>query len=162
VPDLSLDQRNRLLAVIDRIIPADQDPGALDLGADRYVVQQLAGEAMEFAQDILAGLDAIDLAAHLCFGSAFKSLAPADKDALLIDIEEQPWFLALAELVAEGFYADPANGGNLGARSWDMIGYQHRLPDGPSGAAVAASATSAVMRRGWPYPPDRPPPTTPK
>jgi hypothetical protein len=31
--------------VIDRIVPRDEDPGALDLGTDRFVRAQLDGEA---------------------------------------------------------------------------------------------------------------------
>jgi hypothetical protein len=157
VPDISAEQRHRLRAVIDRIIPADQDPGALDLGADRYVFAQLAGEASEFLEDILAGLEALELAAGLRSGATFEALPPQQKDAVLADIEKQPWFLGLAELTMEGFYADPGNGGNLDARSWSMLGYEHRLPDGPSGKTDAAAAkTSGVLRRDWPYPPDDP------
>ena len=48
-------------------------------------------------------------------------------------VEHARWFAALVELTAEGFWADPGNGGNRDARSWDIIGYRHRLPDGPSG-----------------------------
>lgn len=158
--DLSKYQLARLRAVIDRIIPADQDPGALDLGADDYVAAQLAGEAREFAEDIFAGLEALDLAGRVNYQAAFAALPPPQQDALLSAVEMQPWFLALAELTAEGFYADPANGGNRGARSWAMIGYEHRLPDGPSGRVDAALAkTSAELRRAWPYP--DPTPTTP-
>jgi hypothetical protein len=157
VHEITPDQRFRLRAVIDRIIPADQDPGALELGTDHYVLSQLSGEAVEFLEDILAGLDALDLAARLRFGRLFAGLPDGEKDALLGEIEKQPWFLALAELTAEGFYADPANGGNLGARSWQMIGYEHRLPDGPSGREGAAAAkTSGILNRDWPYPPDDP------
>jgi hypothetical protein len=159
VPDFSSDQRSRLCAVIDRIIPTDQDPGALDLGADRYVLAQLAEEAAEFAGEIAVGLDALDLAGGLQFGAPFQALPPEQQDTLLAQFEQQPWFLELAELTAEGFYADPANGGNRDARSWAMIGYEHRLPDGPSGReASVAARTSATRQRHWPYPPDDPAP----
>ena len=45
----------------------------------------------------------------------------------------EPWSKALVELTAEGVYADPDNGGNRDAAAWAMIGYEHRLPEGPSG-----------------------------
>jgi hypothetical protein len=38
----------------------------------------------------------------------------------------------MVDLAAEGFYADPANGGNRDAASWRMIGYDPRLPANPT------------------------------
>jgi hypothetical protein len=38
----------------------------------------------------------------------------------------------LIDLAAEGFYADPANGGNRDGASWRMIGYDPLLPARPS------------------------------
>jgi Gluconate 2-dehydrogenase subunit 3 len=136
-----------LRVVVDRIIPADEDPGALALGTDRYVMAQLGGEAVVWAEDIAAGLAGLEALARLDFGQPFEELAEADKDRLIEVVEQQPWFGALAELAAEGFYADPGNGGNLEARSWAMIGYEHRLPDGPSGPSAAAALSSAISRR---------------
>lgn len=122
-----------LRAVLDRIIPADQDPGATDLGTDRYVLVQLAGDAAEQADPVRRGLAELAAQAEREDGRAFPTLGPDRQDALLAGVEATAWFRALAELAAEGYYADPDNGGNAGARSWRMIGYEHRLPDGPSG-----------------------------
>ncbi|MDB5587169.1 MAG: hypothetical protein JWP26_2139 [Devosia sp.] len=121
-----------LRAVIGRIIPADQDPGALDLGADNYVIARLL-ENEPLSQSIQHGLVQLDTAAHRRFGSAFNQLPPSEQDKLITLDQHTKWFAALAELTAEGFYADPANGGNRDALSWRMIGYEHRLPDGPNG-----------------------------
>jgi choline dehydrogenase-like flavoprotein len=44
--------------------------------------------------------------------------------------------MRLVELVAEGVYADPGNGGNPDAASWRMVGYEHRMPEGPTGPAA--------------------------
>ena len=121
--------RDLLRAVIDRVIPRDADPGALDLGTDNYVVAQLAGEAAGQREVIEAGLAALP--------AGFAASSEADRDAALAAVASEPWFIALSELVAEGFYADPGNGGNSGARSWQMIGYEHRLPDGPDGPPPA-------------------------
>jgi hypothetical protein len=48
-------------------------------------------------------------------------------------IADELWFGALVMPTSEGVYADPGNGGNVGAASWAMIGYRHGLPEGPSG-----------------------------
>lgn len=121
--------RATLRAILDRIIPQDEDPGATDLGVDDYVLAQLAGDARTEAESIRAGVKAVLLAS----ARRFPSLGPMGQDGILAQFETQPWFRVLCELAAEGFYADPGNGGNRDARSWAMIGYQHRLPEGPSG-----------------------------
>jgi Gluconate 2-dehydrogenase subunit 3 len=115
---------NLLRAVLDTIIPRDQDPGATDLGVDRYALHQLGADRRDQTPGIAAGLAALA-------AKNFATLdAPAQIDALKA-IEHEPWFVNLAELAAEGYYADPENGGNAGAASWTMIGYQPRLPKPP-------------------------------
>jgi Gluconate 2-dehydrogenase subunit 3 len=121
-----------LRAVIGRIIPSDQDPGALDLGTDRFVLKHLAADHV-LAAAIRQGLESLDAEALAKFRKRFVALAAEEQDELLRSIEHLSWFIDLAELTAEGFYADPGNGGNENALSWRMIGYQHRLPDGPNG-----------------------------
>jgi Gluconate 2-dehydrogenase subunit 3 len=121
VPDPDL-----LDAVIDRIIPADDDPGALALGTPAYVRARLA-EDPALAREIAAGMSSL---------TNFAALDPAGRDAALRAVEESDWFRQLVELTAEGFWADPGNGGNRDARSWAMIGYRHGLPEGPSGPSA--------------------------
>jgi hypothetical protein len=116
-----------LVVVVDRIVPADADPGVLVLGGERYIRGWLDREAADRVL-IMAGLETL-AAAH----PDFTGLSPEARNAALVAVEGEPWFQRLVLLVSEGFYADPANGGNDGAGSWAMIGYQHRLPEGPSG-----------------------------
>lgn len=123
-------ERAQLGPVVDLIIPRDSDPGALDLGTLDFVVELLGAEARD-AELIARGLDALDAKAK---GGKFAALAPDEQLALLDAVENEPWFDRLVTITSEGFYADPDNGGNAGARSWEMIGYRHGLPDGPSGA----------------------------
>jgi hypothetical protein len=121
-----------LRAVIDRIVPADRDPGALDLGADRFVQARLVADPAA-ARRIAAGLGALEAAAAARHRAGFAALAPEARTALLEAHETEAWFVDLVTLTTWGFYADPDNGGNAGAASWAMIGYRHGLPDGPSG-----------------------------
>jgi len=118
-----------LRAVIDRIIPADRDPGTLDLGTDGFVLARLAEEPA-FAAAVADGLARLR---RLAGNEPFATLSPDRRDALLERIEAEPWFARLAEVTAEGFWSDPDNGGNRDARSWEIIGYRHGLPEGPSG-----------------------------
>jgi hypothetical protein len=115
--------RALLDAVIDRIIPADGDPGALDLGTPDYVMRRLEEKPARAAMiaEGLAGL------------AGFLDLDAADRDARLRSVETTAWFADLVELTGEGFWADPANGGNRDAGSWKIIDYRHGMPEGPSG-----------------------------
>ena len=110
-----------LAAVVDRIMPADRDPGAIGLGALDYLRQHFAA----FPAD--ATLIASGLAALATSSANELDLAP---------LTDQPWFRLLTELVAEAVYADPGNGGNRDAASWTMLGYDHGLPEGPNGPAA--------------------------
>ena len=89
-------------------------------------------------------LDAETVARHGPY-QTFATLLPTQQDALLADLAAArpmtpwppqlpaaPWFHRLVELAHEGFYADPANGGNRDGASWRMIGYDPLLPARPS------------------------------
>lgn len=103
-----------LEAVIDRIIPADDDPGALLLGTPAYVCRRLA-ERPDLAAAITAGLAALP--------EDFGERTGEGRDAALRKVEHEAWFAGLVELTQEGFWADPDNGGNRDARSWQIIGF---------------------------------------
>jgi len=110
-----------LAAVVDRIMPADRDPGAIALGALDYLLRHFADHPAD-ATLVATGL---------------TTLGPSSvTDHGIAAVASEPWFRRLAELVAEGVYADPGNGGNRDAASWTMVGYAHGLPEGPNGPAA--------------------------
>ncbi|KAB0677543.1 gluconate 2-dehydrogenase subunit 3 family protein [Aureimonas leprariae] len=127
-----------LRAVLDRIIPADDWPGATEVGVDCFVLALWRDGLVLEAAAIVAGLEAIDRNAS----GLFASLSSAERDRLLAAVDREPWFQALCELAAEGFYADPGNGANPDAVSWRMIGYRPGLPEGADGPP--ANARDAV------------------
>jgi choline dehydrogenase-like flavoprotein len=115
-----------LAAVIARIFPADATHGdGLAFGALDYVERHLA----EFP----AARELIETGLTALAERGFAGMDIPDQDAMLAGCEGQDWLTLLAELVAEGVYADPGNGGNPGAASWTMLDYRHGLPEGPSG-----------------------------
>jgi len=118
-----------LLAAVALIMPADQDGGALEFGAPAYLDRHFR-DSPDQAAVIAAGLETLP--------ADFIELGSVAQEAILRAHEQEPWFQLLAELVAEGVYADPDNGGNPGAASWRMVGYHHRLPEGPNGPAATA------------------------
>lgn len=129
-------------AVLDQLLPADAEPGALGLGVDRYVTKMLDRDASRHRTEIMLGLAEVDQRAHGQHGVDFAELTSVDRDEVLLEFERKEWFAALCELVAEGAYADPDNGGNHDAAAWRMIGYRPGLPEGPSGPPFAETLPS--------------------
>jgi choline dehydrogenase-like flavoprotein len=121
-----------LRAVIDRILPHGGGWGGLSLGVDRFVARMLETDAALDAGAIEAGLATLAATARRA-GLAIEDMDGPALDALIGHVECEAWFRRLAELVAEGAYADPGNGANPNAATWTAIGYRHGLPDGPSG-----------------------------
>ena len=123
-----------LRALVDRIVPADDYPGALEAGVLEYIVHQLSGAWQAHAQAYRIGLRALNAESIALAGCRFEALSPVAQDALLRDIERNrvvtnwpidaaAFFAAACAHTAAGFYGDPAEGGNLGAVSWRMVGF---------------------------------------
>jgi gluconate 2-dehydrogenase gamma chain len=136
----SSEERRTLSAVLDRLIPPDDVPGAVATGGVEYVERifrkELAPELTVF-RDALRALDAAAVSKGVAAG--FAALAPEVQDDWLARMERgelnalaplltPTFFERLLNLAAEGFYADPAQGGNQGAVSWQMMGYDPRIP----------------------------------
>ncbi len=130
-----------LRAAMTRIIPPDDFPDAWEAGVGVYLQRLLAGDARHLAPWLAAGLDALDAEARARDGCPFAALSPESQDRLLDRVARgdvrttwpvaPPEFMAtLVRLVNEGYYADPANGGNRHAASWAMVGFDPRLPHG--------------------------------
>ena len=126
-----------LATVVDRIIPADRDPGALAAGTLEFVTDHLRRDPGS-AKEVQAGLRALTESAVVLFGRSFGELPATDQDRVLAEHQLDVWFSTLVELTGEGFYADPGNGGNTDAVSWKMVGYDPHLP--PRATAPAPKA----------------------
>ncbi len=117
-------------AVLARLIPAEDAPGALEAGIDQRLHQQ--GHALTFA----AWLDALDVVA----GGQFPSLEFAAQDALLHQVEAGDYptvsaahFAELVSLTAEAFYTNPDDlAPNRTSPAWQMLGYTPRPSPPPA------------------------------
>lgn len=128
---------NTLRAVVDRIIPPDDYPGAWEAGVGDYIARQLEGDLrplQRMYREGLAGLNAEAIAQH---GTGFATLTAEQQDALLRRVEagnvQTSWavsparfFSLLVNHTVEGFYSDPGNGDNRDGIAWQMIGFQDR------------------------------------
>ena len=126
-----------LRAVVDRMIPADDTPGGLDASVDQYLLRFLQHDGAGFAARYLAGLDALQHEAQLRYQTDFAALPAPDADTILHAVARNDtratWLYdasatidMMAEHSAEGFYADPRQGGNRNTVSWQMIGFEER------------------------------------
>ena len=119
---------------MDRIIPPDEDPGAWDAGVGDYLDMQFERDLRDTEADYRAGLDALEAEAIAGAQTGFAALPAAEQDALLRRVEAgtvtHTWlidpaafFQTVVQHVAEGYYSNPANGGNRDETAWRMIGF---------------------------------------
>jgi hypothetical protein len=134
MPIFNEQQAATLRAALDRIIPPDDYPGAVECGVERYILRQLEDDLACFAETYRAGLDGIEAEANALYSSGFASLEADVQDVLLARVElgevsaqwtvsPAEWFVLLACHAAEGYYSDPSNGGNIGFSAWEMVGF---------------------------------------
>jgi gluconate 2-dehydrogenase gamma chain len=166
-------------ALVNIMCPADEfTQSGVDCGLAIYMDRQLAGDfgrgAGRYArgpwatgkpqhglqlpltpqQYFKAGIEAANAASVARFGMSFDHAAPAQAEALLLDIAAGkvtdprlplgPWFNELVyPLFTQACFADPIYGGNVGMSFWKMIGYPG-LP--------ATHTLNMVQYRGKPFP----------
>jgi len=118
-----------LRAFAARVLPAvDGVPGADEAGAahfvDRALGTSLFADELALLRAGLAALAARD----------FAALPEARQDALLREVECEPYFDAARALVVVGTLADPAYGGNRDGAGWRLVGIERRARyDAPFG-----------------------------
>src|SRR5262245_1270453 len=107
---LSPDQQRTLIALIDRIVPADEFPSASQNGVTVYIERLLQSDLKQRDADVRSGLDSLDLNAIVRHRTPFAELDAAEQDELLRGIEHELFFRLMVTLAGEGYYTDPGNG----------------------------------------------------
>ena len=126
-----------LRALIDNIIPPDEDPGGWETGVGNYLFHQFERDLRPLLPLYVLGLEALEAEAQAVYHLSFDRLTAHKQGELLSNIEigkvVTPWlidpiafFRMAVEHCAEGYYSDPDNGGNQGGASWKMIGFEVR------------------------------------
>jgi gluconate 2-dehydrogenase gamma chain len=129
---LSPGEAATLEAALERLIPTDATgPGAKEANVLRYIDWSLAGELSMFRDPYSAALAALDAYSQSHYGAAFASLATAQQDAVLTDMDHntatgfQPSAKAVFEMIrghaVQGMFGDPAHGGNVGFVGWNLV-----------------------------------------
>ncbi|HZL42096.1 MAG TPA: gluconate 2-dehydrogenase subunit 3 family protein [Verrucomicrobiae bacterium] len=126
-----------ILALCERIIPADQDAGAAKAGVVEFIDRKLAGYHKRYQGLYRRGLVCVNQSSHVVFDKTFEALGGTQQDQLLSQMESNhgpgpswiwsgispgEFFSVLVEHSMEGFYGGPRHGGNRGAVSWLMLG----------------------------------------
>lgn len=125
---LTTAEAETLGAIADRIVPADQDPGAGAAGAASYVDRQFSGPFKKYQRVYREGLAGIDRASQTRFGKRFAALAADQQDAVLASLDsakpgpEKAFFDTVRDHTMQSYYGDPRHGGNRDFASWHMLG----------------------------------------
>jgi gluconate 2-dehydrogenase gamma chain len=123
-----------LRAICEQIIPADEDPGAIDAGVPEFIDRQLAGTYRRHQKTYRNGLAGIDETSRAMFGNRFASLSWSNQTAVLKALESgraagpawqtepaKPFFELVRDHSLQGFYGSPRHGGNRNYVSYRML-----------------------------------------
>jgi gluconate 2-dehydrogenase gamma chain len=123
-------------AITGRIIPTDEQPGAIEAQCVNFVDKALAHEDAKLKPVYEQGLAGVDAVAKKRFAKSFVALTAEQQDEVLAALEAgkpEGWpaggvgaaeFFAVVRMhTIVGFVADPKYGGNRGFAGWKAIGY---------------------------------------
>jgi gluconate 2-dehydrogenase gamma chain len=144
---LSAAEVQTLAALCDRIVPPDQDPGAVWAGAVDFIDRHLARALKRHLGAYREGLAALDATSAALRGRPFAELSADEQDGVLTRVEKDevpaeiwtgvsaPEFFGLVvDHTLASYYGDPRHGGNRDGSSWRMLGIPHpplRAPHTP-------------------------------
>lgn len=123
-------------AMMMRIFPSDDTPGAKEAGTIHFADKMLAGAPPAAQAEMVAGLADLTKRAKAKWPDAasFAELTPARQDALLKDIEKTPFFGSVRFVTVVGMFANPSYGGNLDQVGWKLLGFEgHGIYQPPFG-----------------------------
>jgi len=133
-PPLPENVREVLRAVQARILPLDDEPGALELGCFDYLESQLALPVFAVVQkQFIFGAVVLDRMARERGGKRFHELDPDVQDDMLTefaagvemkrDLDTKDLFLKMLNFTMEGALGLPSYGGNRGGAGWKLVGF---------------------------------------
>lgn len=118
-------------AAADRLLPRDEDPGALDANVPEYIDRALQLPQLEkMREEFTAGAAALNRRSQRMFKVPFYDATAEQKDELLRIFRDSPegtgeahWYETLIVLTMEGFLGDPSYGGNKDKAGWKLVGF---------------------------------------
>jgi gluconate 2-dehydrogenase gamma chain len=131
----TVEEARTVEAICERIVPADQDPGATAAGVVNFIDRQLVGYLKRWRRAYREGLAGVEQTSLALTGKKFVDL-PAEKHVEILTAMEkgsapggvwkrrspQEFFDLIVSHTLQGFYGDPRHGGNRDGVSWKMLG----------------------------------------
>lgn len=123
----SVREGETMAALAETILPGGELPGADDAGAVYFVDHALDQLFPHFVEVIRPGLEDLDVRAAAeaeAAGDAeapFATLPQDRREALVREIEQEPFFQVARLLVVMGMFSDPVHGGNRDFVGWDLL-----------------------------------------
>jgi gluconate 2-dehydrogenase gamma chain len=135
---LTTAQRATLAAACERVLPRDDDPGALDANVPVFVERQLqTPELKNVRVGFVQGLDILERRSRGRYQVGFAEAPPEKQDELLRQFKnmksetgEAQFYELLLVFTLEGFLGDPSYGGNKDYVGWKLVGFGTSAPGG--------------------------------
>lgn len=120
-----------MAAAAERILPRDEDPGALDAHVPEYIDRILTTPVLRpMKEEFLSGTAALDRRCKRMFKTGFAQASAAQQDEVLTLFKESPrgtgeahYYELLLVLTLEGLLGDPSYGGNKDYLGWKLAGF---------------------------------------
>jgi gluconate 2-dehydrogenase gamma chain len=122
--------------ICEQIIPADDFPGARELGVATFIERVLREAHPEWTTVYQAGLNSTEASSQKVFRESFAKLTSDQQFQLLQrmergDLPSELWpspstedfFSMVRSHTMQGFYSNPRWGGNRDKLAWKMIGF---------------------------------------
>lgn len=121
-------------ALVDVILPPEEgSPGAREVGVTEYIDRALAGFMRDLRQVYRHGLRGLGALAVERHEGEFVDLSPQDRLRLVEELDSLAqtdpadplgqFFRIVREHTVQGFFCDPAYGGNRGEAGWRLVGF---------------------------------------
>lgn len=136
----------------ERIIPADETPGAIAAGVPRFIQHMLVNwyDPPEQAR-VVEGLQALDRQARTRLGRPFVDLDERQQEALLLELDAQgpkSWFATVKYLTIWGYYTSEI-GVKQELQQWPSPGrYDGCAPYAPRPRSTSQAAHVGFADRG--------------
>jgi gluconate 2-dehydrogenase gamma chain len=131
---LNRTEARAVAAFTSELIPSEEgSPGAAEAGVTTYIDRALAGFMRDLQPVYRRGLEALADLATERFGSSFGEATSEQKRHLIAELDDlgrnEPanflgqFFRIVREHTIQGFFGDPAYGGNRDTVGWKLIGF---------------------------------------